>query len=217
MHLTRIMMIGGFLAAGKTTTIARLARIYQDRGRRVAIITNDHAGDLVDTCNLRSQGLQVGEIAGGCFCGNMESFMASVNGFGSVSPDIILVEPIGSCIDLAATVIRPLRQQNMGRFDIAPFCVLVKPNHATNSERSSTRWIFTQGGVSFSQAIGGSRSDCDQPSRPAFACRSPRIVGAVSRTFSQCPHAANFVSVGPGIRRTRGIARSARRVRQPRH
>ena len=46
-------MVGGFLGAGKTTTLARLARHYMQQGKRVGIVTNDQAADLVDTNSLR--------------------------------------------------------------------------------------------------------------------------------------------------------------------
>ena len=69
-HLIRYIMVGGFLGAGKTTTLGRLAKIYQDQGLKVGVVTNDQASDLVDTNSLRAQGLTVGEVAGACFCCN---------------------------------------------------------------------------------------------------------------------------------------------------
>ena len=66
-------MIGGFLGAGKTTTIARLASHFRAEGKNVAIVTNDQAADLVDTLMLRSQGFNVGEVAGSCFCCNFNA------------------------------------------------------------------------------------------------------------------------------------------------
>ena len=74
----RFIMIGGFLGAGKTTTVGRLARHYQEQGLRVAIVTNDQTTDLVDTYNLRSQGFSVGEVAGSCFCCNFPELTATV-------------------------------------------------------------------------------------------------------------------------------------------
>ena len=59
----KFILMGGFLGAGKTTTLSRLARHYMDAGRKVGIVTNDQAQDLVDTNNLRSQGFDVGEVA----------------------------------------------------------------------------------------------------------------------------------------------------------
>ena len=51
----RYIMIGGFLGAGKTTAVARLARYLTDQGRRVGLICNDQSTGLVDTTLLRSQ------------------------------------------------------------------------------------------------------------------------------------------------------------------
>ena len=63
MKKIRFVMVGGFLGAGKTTTIARLAKNYQQQGLNVGIVTNDQAEGLVDTHSLRSQGFSVGEVA----------------------------------------------------------------------------------------------------------------------------------------------------------
>ena len=49
MKRLRFVLIGGFLGAGKTTALARLARHYRQRGQRVGLITNDQAQNLVDT------------------------------------------------------------------------------------------------------------------------------------------------------------------------
>ena len=66
--VTRFLMIGGFLGAGKTTLMGRLAAEYQARGMRIGLVTNDQANDLVDTKLLQAEGFQVGEVAGACFC-----------------------------------------------------------------------------------------------------------------------------------------------------
>ncbi|MFM7831087.1 MAG: GTP-binding protein, partial [Planctomycetaceae bacterium] len=59
-----VTVLSGFLGAGKTSTIARLARHYMSQGKKVGIVTNDQTTDLVDTQSLRSQGFDVGEVAG---------------------------------------------------------------------------------------------------------------------------------------------------------
>lgn len=126
----RFIMIGGFLGAGKTTTIARLAAHFRQLGKNVAIVTNDQASDLVDTLMLRSQGFQVGEVAGSCFCCNFNGLTNTVESLSSDQrPDIVLAEPVGSCTDLVATVIRPLEKIYAQPFDIAPYGVIIKPSH----------------------------------------------------------------------------------------
>jgi G3E family GTPase len=126
----RFVMVGGFLGAGKTTTIARLAKMYQDRGQKVGIVTNDQATDLVDSNSLRSQGYDVGEVAGACFCCNFNELTKTVDALESRQhPDVILAEPVGSCTDLVATVVQPLRQLFGQKFDVAPYPVILKPSH----------------------------------------------------------------------------------------
>ena len=49
MASARYVMIGGFLGAGKTTAILKLAEHLKNKGKRVGLITNDQSVDLVDT------------------------------------------------------------------------------------------------------------------------------------------------------------------------
>lgn len=128
--MIRFVMIGGFLGAGKTTTIARLASAYTDQGKNVGIVTNDQASDLVDTISLRSQGFDVGEVAGACFCCNFNDLTDTIGKLKqSQQPDIIIAEPVGSCTDLVATVIQPMVHIHQGQFEIAPYGVILKPSH----------------------------------------------------------------------------------------
>lgn len=130
MGQTRFVMLGGFLGAGKTTAIARLARMFQQRGVKVGIVTNDQAADLVDTHSLRAQGFHVGEVAGACFCCHFNELTATLDRLESAqAPDVLLCEPVGSCTDLVATVVRPMRRLFDRRFVIAPYGVLLKPSH----------------------------------------------------------------------------------------
>ena len=134
----RFIMLGGFLGAGKTTTIGRLAADYQRQGQRVGIVTNDQATDLVDTQTLRSQGFQVGEVAGACFCCNFAELTDTIAELSHEErPDVILAEPVGSCTDLVATVVQPLKQLYKGRFDVAPYGVILKPSHGLKILRTA--------------------------------------------------------------------------------
>ncbi|MSR52765.1 MAG: cobalamin biosynthesis protein P47K [Gemmataceae bacterium] len=130
MKPVRFVMIGGFLGAGKTTTLARLARQYMAEGKRVGLVTNDQAQDLVDTKSLRAQGFLVQEVPGACFCCKFDELVARAAGFSEEErPDVILAEPVGSCTDLVATVVQPLKDLYSGRFEVAPYSVVFKPSH----------------------------------------------------------------------------------------
>ncbi len=140
----RFVMLGGFLGAGKTTAIGRLAKAYQTRGLNVGIVTNDQAADLVDTHTLRSQGFEVGEVAGACFCCRFNELTKVVQQLTeSERPDVILCEPVGSCTDLVATVIQPMIQMYDGKFDVAPYGVILKPSHGRRILRDEPRAGFS--------------------------------------------------------------------------
>ena len=124
-------MIGGFLGAGKTTALLRLAAHLTAQGRRVGLITNDQSSGLVDTTLVASQGYPVEEITGGCFCCRFNSLTAAAARLSEAArPDVFLAEPVGSCTDLRASVQYPLRSLYGDDYRIAPLSVLVDPIRA---------------------------------------------------------------------------------------
>jgi G3E family GTPase len=144
MNTIRFIMLGGFLGAGKTTALGRLARFYQGRGQRVGLITNDQAADLVDTHSLRGQGFSVEEVAGACFCCKFDELLDKVGALEAAQrPDVILAEPVGSCTDLVATVVQPLKDLYGARFSVAPYGVLFKPSHGLKILRGETSGGFS--------------------------------------------------------------------------
>jgi G3E family GTPase len=125
------IMIGGFLGAGKTTAVAKLAQHLAAQGKRVGLITNDQGRELVDTKMLRSLGFNTEEISGGCFCCRFNSLVEAAQHLNEGSePEVFIAEPVGSCTDLVATVTYPLRRIYGERFRIAPLSVLVDPVRA---------------------------------------------------------------------------------------
>jgi G3E family GTPase len=94
----RIVPIGGFLGSGKTTLLRRASERFRVEGKRVALITNDQAPNLVDTELSRRQGFAVGEVSGGCFCCRPDQLAVSIETLAdSEGPEIILAEPVGWC------------------------------------------------------------------------------------------------------------------------
>ncbi len=130
MSKMRFLMVGGFLGAGKTTTLGRLASSYIEKGLRVGIVTNDQATDLVDTHTLRQRGFDVEEVPGACFCCKFDDLLSTIGRLErSQTPDVILAEPVGSCTDLVATVVQPIKQLYPDRFQTGPYAVVLKPSH----------------------------------------------------------------------------------------
>jgi len=59
--MTKIAIIGGFLGAGKTTTIIELGKRLSKLGKRIGIITNDQGEMLVDTKIVKDFGFSTRE------------------------------------------------------------------------------------------------------------------------------------------------------------
>lgn len=141
----RVILAGGFLGAGKTTLLARAARHYRDQGLRVGLITNDQAAGLVDTGLLAAEGNPVAEVSAGCFCCRFSDFIAAADTLiEQAQPQILLCEPVGSCTDLAATVLRPLAAYHGDRFTLAPFTVVVDPARLRDFAALKARGLFPE-------------------------------------------------------------------------
>lgn len=134
----RLILAGGFLGAGKTTLIGKLVQNLQATGLRCGVITNDQATGLVDTSlAVTLDGTVVSEIAGGCFCCKLDELKDTLthrwNPANCVTPDVIIAEPVGSCTDLMATVLLPLRQIFMANVAVSPLSVIVDARRALAS------------------------------------------------------------------------------------
>ena len=142
--MTRLVFLGGFLGAGKTTLLLRAASMLQGRGLQVGFVTNDQGRDLVDTARGASAKLPVAEVAGGCFCCRWSELAGVLETLADRGPDVILAEPVGSCTDLAATVLRPLLVQGPANLDLAPLSVLVSTNNASARRSAKVEWLQDQ-------------------------------------------------------------------------
>ena len=144
MSQIQFFMLGGFLGAGKTTALARMARQLMSQGKKVALVTNDQSHELVDTLSLRTQGFRVGEVPGACFCCKFTDLVDVIEKLDqAMAPDVILAEPVGSCTDLESTVIAPLQKFHGLRVSVGPLAILLKPGHG--------RKILSSSGGGFSE------------------------------------------------------------------
>ncbi len=164
-----LILVGGFLGAGKTTLLLSAARLLHERGLRAAIITNDQGGSLADTRMTAAAGFDAAEIAGACFCCRFGDFVAAAQSLLAAKPDVILAEPVGSCMDLSATVLQPLKQHHAAQFRLAPFSVLVDPQRAAafaQPEADPQLAYLFQNQINEADLLLYTKSDLPQPPAP---------------------------------------------------
>ena len=119
MSLLKLCLVGGFLGSGKTTAILEAAKYLYTSGIKVGVITNDQGTQQVDSLFIKSHDIPSEEVSGGCFCCNYKDLEKSIHALiANNNPDIIFAESVGSCTDLAATVINPLLSFNADKYEI---------------------------------------------------------------------------------------------------
>lgn len=122
----KILIISGFLGAGKTTFIKALAK---HTGREFAILENEYGsvgidGDILKT-EMSAEKVNIWEMAEGCICCSMKGdFAASVLTIANtVDPDYLVIEPTG--VAMLSQVIQNLQQIEYERITLlAPITVV---------------------------------------------------------------------------------------------
>jgi hypothetical protein len=131
-----IIIVGGFLGAGKTSLLLAASKELSRRGLKSAVILNDQGDDLVDTSFSTLNGMIEREVTGGCFCCRLTELKSAIDELRQFSPDVIFAEPVGSCTDIAATILHPLSEFT-SEVRLAPFTVLVDPERAVELLQAS--------------------------------------------------------------------------------
>jgi G3E family GTPase len=97
-----ILILGGFLGSGKTTTLMQLAKhivmhSQSDRENKVIILENEVGEVGIDDAYLRSGGFQVNNLFSGCACCTVsgELVSAAIRIQKEYNPDWLIVETTG--------------------------------------------------------------------------------------------------------------------------
>lgn len=100
-----VLVVGGYLGAGKTTLVNHLLRHAE--GRRMAVMVNDFGEVGIDADLILGQDGEVLQLAGGCICCSVGSdLVESLMGLAARTPrpDLVLIETSG--VALPAQVAR---------------------------------------------------------------------------------------------------------------
>ena len=92
-----IHILGGFLGTGKTTLLMKLIEMFQEKGKKVAIIVNEAGSVGVDGTTIKGKGYDAVELPQGCICCTLvgalqESLVQVVKDY---HPDVLIIEPTG--------------------------------------------------------------------------------------------------------------------------
>jgi len=154
MRSTRLILVGGFLGAGKTSLLWEAARRIMESGLRIGLITNDQAPDLVDTALLLRNKVKVSEVSGSCFCCNFEGLIEAMRQVRDEdNADVIIAEPVGSCTDLSATILQPIKEKLSGELQVSPLTVMADPGRLNDIINGGTAGLHPNAAYIFHKQL----------------------------------------------------------------
>ncbi len=122
--------------------ILAASRLLLQRGIKSAAILNDQGAELADTRWVQSEGVQADEVVGGCFCCLFSELVDAAERLLAHSAEVIFAEAVGSCTDISATTLQPLKLHHNDSFRLAPYSVLVDPARAEQLSRVDAHGDF---------------------------------------------------------------------------
>ncbi|MEI0539248.1 GTP-binding protein [Brachyspira pulli] len=114
----KILIVSGFLGAGKTTLIKEMA----NKTKRDFVVMENEYGDVdIDSNMLKDEGMNIWELTEGCVCCSMkQDFATSILTIAnSLDPEYLIVEPTG--VAKLSNIINNIKQIEYDRI------VLLKP------------------------------------------------------------------------------------------
>ena len=142
--MMKVIIIGGFLGSGKTTTLLSLGKHLVENGHKIAILVNE-VGDVgVDGETLSLGGVPTKELTGGCICCTMLSSMQKTLEIimSQYGPDTLIIEPTGLAFPFQIKA--GIEEMGIEDVSFAPVATLVDASVMHNDMKKVPLFIVNQ-------------------------------------------------------------------------
>ena len=127
--MSKYVVLGGYLGAGKTTGMIAFAEALRARGKQAAILVNDlGTKHLVDGSTTEAAGCCYDEVTGDCICYQTAELVDKLRLFRDSSGAEIIFSDIPGCgIGALDHVYHRLAKNYPGEFTLCPFTAVADP------------------------------------------------------------------------------------------
>lgn len=129
--MRKFAVFGGFLGAGKTTTMMALTRFYSERFAPAAMISNDlgEGVDLADDRFARLSGCRASQIEGECICFCRDRLRERLDACYAEGCELVVSDIPGFGVGALEHVYHGLEAECPGEYELAPFTVITEPRN----------------------------------------------------------------------------------------
>jgi G3E family GTPase len=157
---TKIMIIGGFLGAGKTTLIKELGKNYAAFGKTVAYFTNEVGEEIIDG-DLLGYDMDTKEMTTACVACNLKEVMSVAVGqlIEQVHPDVLFIEPKETISPLVVKdeLEKASLKAGMKEYEFAPSFTLIDCSAFFKNVKEKKKITFDQ--IAISEIIVLNKTD----------------------------------------------------------
>lgn len=136
-----VLIISGFLGAGKTTFIQAMANAT---GRQFVIVENEFANTNIDSKILAGDEMKIYELTEGCICCsmNMDFSLSIMTIANTLQPDYVIVEPSG--VALPSRIISSLRKISYENIGVLSPIVIVDAKNFRQERANYPEYFYDQ-------------------------------------------------------------------------
>ena len=119
----KILLVSGFLGAGKTTFIKEMAK---NINLEFVVLENEYADIGIDGDFLDEKNLNVWEMSEGCICCSMKGdFKSSIKRiYSEINPEYLIIEPTG--VGMLSSIVENIREIDNNDIEILNPLTLIK-------------------------------------------------------------------------------------------